>query len=121
MADSRLQYNPNTVIPTELTGVTRYLQEELDKISFTFANLDFTTTDSEEGETPEVPEVAIHADLDQREAFNSHPMSAITGLEEILVDHAEQIFMNTRVFFGGSTPTDEESSPGDIHFVSGYD
>ena len=121
MAD-RIQYNPNTIIPDSPEGLQKYLQEELDKIAYTFANLDIVAeiVDADPGDGPVVP-YPTHGELDGREAFESHPMSAITGLVEDQLRQDVLIDRNTKVFFGPDEPPVEEVSAGDLWFQTGYD
>lgn len=117
---ARLQYNPNTIIPKDLEGMVKYLQEELDKVSYTFANLPLATT--EDGDGGEVIEVyPRHSELEGRAEFEQHPQQAITGLVADQTAQDQAIFRNTKVFFGPDEPPAEESSEGDIWFVEGYD
>lgn len=116
---AKLQYNPGTIIPTDQEGLQKYLQEELDKIAFTFANADQTVEIPEEGTGGTVP--VDHNDLLNRDAPDTHPMAAITGLLE---DQARQdlaLGQTVQVFFQPDQPTDEESSQGDIWFKEGWD
>lgn len=118
MAD-KLQYVPGTIIPEEQEGLIRFLQEELDKIAFTFANTDQTTDSGDDDTEGTVP--VDHNDLLNRDAPDTHPMAAITGLLE---DQARQdlaLGQTVQVFFQPDQPTDEESSQGDIWFKEGWD
>lgn len=119
---ARLQYNPNTIIPSEMEGLVKFIQEELDKISFTFANITVPASSIEDPDTGEPVEVITdHGDLTGLESFDSHPISAITGLAEEQEAQDVLIDQNTRVFFQPTQPSDAESSAGDIWFESGYD
>jgi hypothetical protein len=119
---SRIQYNPNTIIPSSPEGLVKYLQEELDKISFTFANLETTTDsgDDEDGDGGSTTPTS-HNTLTGRTEFDSHPQSAITDLvadqqaQDVLIDR------NTKVFFGADEPPADEASEGDIWFVEGFE
>jgi len=120
----RLKYLPNTIIPQDTQGIVKYLQEELDKISYTFENLDFATLediDPENPDSPAEPPITEHNDLNGRTEFDAHPIGAITGLAEEQLAQDVLIHRNTKVFFGPDEPSEEESSEGDLWFVSGYE
>jgi hypothetical protein len=59
-----------------------------------------------------------HSNLTDRSATNSHPISAITELVNVLTDMDNYSKLNTRVWFTADVPTNEESSEGDLWLSS---
>ena len=120
MADDKLQYIPNTILPDDPDAMMAYMKEELDKIAFTFNNIQISEdSDLEDGE-PVVP-IQQHNALFDRDAPNAHPIDSITGLAFEQGEQDLAIAQKATVFFQADQPTEEESSQGDFWFVSGYD
>ena len=115
-----IRYYPNTIIPTDQEGLIKYLQEELDKISFTLANL--AIPEAVEPVDPELPVfTGSHESLTGRDDADQHTIGSITGLEfdqqrqDLLID------ANTKVFFQATEPDESEASQGDLWFKEGYE
>ena len=122
MADDKLQYIPNTILPDDPDAMMTYLKEELDKIAFTFNNIDLVTEDIDPNDfTLDILLTAEHNALQNRDVPNTHPQASITGLVEGQAEQDLAIAQKATVFFQPNQPTDEESSQGDFWFVSGYD
>ena len=119
MAD-KLQYIPNTILPDDPEAMMAYMKEELDKIAFTFNNIQDISEDSDITE-PETPVYTEHNELFNRDAPNAHPIDSITGLAFEQGEQDLAIAQKATVFFQADQPTDEESTQGDFWFVSGYD
>ena len=115
-----IRYYPNTIIPTDQEGLIKYLQEELDKIAFTLANL--AIPEAVDPVDPELPApVGSHEDLSGRDNADQHTIGSITGLafdqqrQDLLID------ANTKVFFQPTEPDASEASQGDLWFKEGYE
>ena len=121
MATDKLQYVPNTILPDDPESMAAYIKEELDKIAFTFNNVQ-TISDVSDITDPEIPVVQTeHNELFNRDAPNAHPIDSITGLAFEQGEQDLAIAQKATVFFQADQPTEEESSQGDFWFVSGYD
>lgn len=122
MADDTLQYIPNTILPDDPDAMRMYMKEELDKIAFTFNNIQTISEGSDLTDPTDPTDPANqHNELFDRDAPNAHPIDSITGLAFEQQEQDLAISLKARVFFGLDQPTDEESQQGDFWFVSGYD
>ena len=117
-----LQYIPGTIIPDDDYGLHKYIQIELDKISFTFNNMQGKLLSDISDITTETDGSVVtdHNDLANRDLPGAHPMDSIEGL---VADQASQnlaIAQKATVFWSIDQPSDAISQAGDFWFKEGW-
>ena len=118
-----LQYVPGTIIPDDDYGLHKYLQIELDKISFTLNNLQDNLlsdiSDIATGVEGEIP--TDHNDLANRDLPDAHPMDSITGLVASQTSQDLEIAQKATVFWSVEQPSDAISQAGVFWFKDGWE